>query len=65
LALLEGEEVKFSSESLRAKLAVASPAPPVHHAQPVSVSITWATEVGCSIPPMSSPRSARSAATTG
>jgi len=46
LALLEGEEAKFSAESLRAKLAVASPAPPVHHAQAAAVSITQATEVG-------------------
>ena len=46
LALLEGEEAKFSAESLRAKLEVTSPAPPVHHAQPAAVSITQATEVG-------------------
>lgn len=46
LALLEGEGAKFSAESLRAKVEVDSPAPPVHHAQPAAVSITQATEVG-------------------
>jgi threonine aldolase len=46
LALLQGERAKFSAESLRAKVAVDSPAPPVHHAQPAAVSVTQATEVG-------------------
>jgi threonine aldolase len=46
LALLQGEGAKFSAESLRAKVQVDSPAPPVHHAQPAAVSITQATEVG-------------------
>ncbi|MDA9975311.1 low specificity L-threonine aldolase [Alphaproteobacteria bacterium] len=46
LALLQGEGAKFSAESLRAKVEVDSPAPPVHHAQPAAVSITQATEVG-------------------
>ncbi len=46
LALLGGEGAKFSAESLRAKVEVDSPAPPVHHAQPAAVSITQASEVG-------------------
>jgi threonine aldolase len=46
LGLLQGEGAKFSAESLRAKIEVDSPAPPVHHAQPAAVSITQATEVG-------------------
>ena len=46
LALLQGEGAKFSAASLRAKLEVDSPAPPVHHAQPAAVSITQASEVG-------------------
>jgi threonine aldolase len=46
LALLRGDGAKFSAESLRAKVEVDSPAPPVHHAQPAAVSITQATEVG-------------------
>ena len=46
LALLQGDGAKFTAESLRAKVEVDSPAPPVHHAQPAAVSITQATEVG-------------------
>ena len=46
LALLQGERAKFSAQSLRDRLEVDSPAPPVHHAQPAAVSITQATEVG-------------------
>jgi threonine aldolase len=46
LTLLQGEGAKFSAESLRAKVEIDSPAPPVHHAQPAAVSITQATEVG-------------------
>ena len=46
LALLPGEGAKFTAESLRAKVEVDSPAPPVHHAQPAAVSITQASEVG-------------------
>ena len=46
LSLLTGERAKFSAADLRAKLAIDSPAPPVHHAQPAAVSVTQASEVG-------------------
>ena len=46
LSLLSGEKAKFSAESLKAKLEVKSPAPPVHHSPAAAVSITQATEVG-------------------
>jgi len=46
LSLLSGEKAKFSAESLKAKLEVKSPAPPVHHSPAAAVSITQATELG-------------------
>ena len=46
LALLGGAGAKFSAAGLRDQLAAASPAPPVHRAQPAAVSLTQATEAG-------------------
>ena len=38
LSLLSGEKAKFSAESLKAKLEVKSPAPPVHHSPAAAVA---------------------------
>ncbi len=46
LTPLDGEQAKFSAETLSENLTSMSPVPPVHRAQPAAVSITQATEAG-------------------